>query len=80
MTTGWIVGYAIGVVVVLAVVALVVPILVLARSIGRAAPLIDAELEAAVRHTAALRELRMTIDHAEVITAGLRRGRERLGG
>ncbi|WP_284746424.1 hypothetical protein [Amycolatopsis sp. RTGN1] len=80
MTTGWIVGYAIGVVVVLAVVALVVPILVLARSIGRAAPLIDAELTAAVRHTAALRELRTTIDHAEVITAGLRRGRERLGG
>lgn len=80
MTTGWIIGYAIGVVVVLAVVALVVPILVLARSIGRAAPLIDAELEAAVRHTAALRELRTTIDHAEVITAGLRRGRERLGG
>lgn len=80
MTTGWIVGYVIGVVVVLAVVALVVPILVLARSIGRAAPLIDDELKAAVRHTAALRELRTTIDHAEVITAGLRRGRERLGG
>ncbi|MEV6638708.1 hypothetical protein [Amycolatopsis sp. NPDC051371] len=80
MTTGWIVGYVIGAVVVLAVVALVVPILVLARSIGRAAPLIDDELAAAVRHTAALRGLRTTIDHAEVITAGLRRGRERLGG
>ncbi|MEU8631824.1 hypothetical protein AB0C38_06645 [Amycolatopsis sp. NPDC048633] len=80
MTTGWIVGYVIGAVVVLAVVALVVPILVLARSIGRAAPLIDDELAAAVRHTAALGGLRTTIGHAEAITAGLRRGRERLGG
>ncbi|MEU4672808.1 hypothetical protein AB0F91_33805 [Amycolatopsis sp. NPDC023774] len=80
MTTGWIIGFSIGVVIVLVVVALVVPILVLARSIGQAAPLIDDELKAAERNTAPLAELRTTIDHAEVIVAGLRRGRERLGG
>ncbi|QYN26539.1 hypothetical protein K1T34_46960 [Amycolatopsis sp. DSM 110486] len=73
-------GFSIGVVIVLVVVALVVPILALARSIGRAAPLIDDELKAAERNTAPLAELRTTIDHAEVIVAGLRRGRERLGG
>ncbi|WIX75804.1 hypothetical protein QRX50_30525 [Amycolatopsis carbonis] len=80
MTTGWIIGFSIGAAVVLVVVALVVPILVLARSIGEAAPLIHDELKAAERNTAPLAELRTTIDHAEVIVAGLRRGRERLGG
>ena len=78
--TGWIVGFTIGVVLVLVVVALVVPILLLARSIGKAAPLIDNALGKAVRNTAALAELRTTIDHAEVIVAGLNRGRTRLGG
>jgi len=33
-----------------------------------------------VHNTAALKELRTTIDHAEVIVAGLARGRGRLGG
>ncbi|SEP50812.1 hypothetical protein [Amycolatopsis saalfeldensis] len=80
MTAGWIVGFAIGVVIVLVVVALVVPILALARSIGRAAPLIDEQLKAAEASTAVLTGLRTTIDHAEVIVAGLQRGRARLGG
>ncbi len=78
--TGWVVGYIIGVVVVIAVVALVVPILVLARSIGNAAPLINDQLKQAERNTAPLAALRTTIDHAQVIVAGLARGRARLGG
>jgi Flp pilus assembly protein TadB len=80
ISTGWWVGYAIGLVVVAAVVALVVPILVLAHGIGKEAPLINQALEEAVEHTAPLAALSTTIDHAEVITAGLARGRTRLGG
>jgi hypothetical protein len=80
MTAGWVIGYTIGIVVVLAVVALVVPILLLARRIGNQAAEIDAPLRTAVTNTAALTELRTTIDHAEVIVAGLARGRGRLGG
>ena len=80
MTTGWVLGYTIGVVIVLVVVALVVPILVLARSIGNQAEKIDDELGKAVTNTAALAGLRTTIEHAEVIVAGLARGRTRLGG
>jgi hypothetical protein len=78
--TGWVVGYIIGAVVVIAVVALVVPILVLARSIGNAAPLINDQLKQAEHNTAPLAALRTTIDHAQVIVAGLARGRARLGG
>jgi hypothetical protein len=78
--TGWWIGYGIGIAVVLAVVALVTPILLLARSIGKAAPLINDELEAAARNTAPLKDLNTTIDHATVIIAGLNRGRTRLGG
>lgn len=78
--TGWVVGYIIAIVVVLAVVALVVPILLLARSIGKEAKLIDDSLADSVRNTAALKELNTTIDHARVIVAGLNRGRTRLGG
>jgi hypothetical protein len=78
--TGWIVGFTIGVVIVLVVVALVVPILLLARAIGKQAPMIDDALGRAVRNTAPLAELRTTIDHAEVIVAGLHRGRTKLGG
>jgi hypothetical protein len=80
MTTGWVVGFVIGVVIVLVVVALVVPILLLARSIGNQAAKIDDELGQAVTNTAALAGLRTTIEHAEVIVAGLARGRTRLGG
>ncbi|MEQ6901928.1 hypothetical protein [Nocardioides sp. YIM 152588] len=79
-TAGWTLGYVIAIVVVLVVVALVVPILLLARRIGNQAADIDAALEEAVDHTAALSGLRTTIDHAGVIVAGLQRGRERLGG
>ena len=78
--TGWVVGYVIGGVVVLAVVALVVPILLLARSIGGQAERINDGLGRAVTNTASLAELDTTIRSAEAIVAGLRRGRERLGG
>ena len=78
--TGWVIGYTITIVVVLVVVALVVPILLLAGSIGKEAKMIDDSLNESVRNTAALAGLRTTIDHAEVIVAGLARGRTRLGG
>lgn len=78
--TGWAVGYTIGIVIVLVVVALVLPILYLAHSIGKEAPMINAALQEAVQNTAALKELNTTIDHVEVIVAGLNRGRTRLGG
>ena len=77
---GWVLGYTIGIVVVLVVVALVVPILALARSIGKEAPLIDEQLAKAVRNTAPLAALRTTIEHATIIIGGLQRGRARLGG
>jgi hypothetical protein len=79
-TTGWIIGYTITIVVVLVAVALVVPILVLAASIGKEAKMINDSLTESVHNTAALRELNKTINHAEVIVAGLNRGRTRLGG
>jgi hypothetical protein len=78
--TGWVVGYTITIIVVLVVVALVVPILVLAHSIGKQAKQINDALTESVHNTAALKELNTTIDHAEVIVAGLNRGRTRLGG
>jgi hypothetical protein len=77
---GWYLGYGITIVVVLVVVALVVPILWQARVIGKQAKAIDDSLTKAVHNTAALAELRTTMDHAEVIVAGLARGRQRLGG
>jgi ABC-type Fe3+ transport system permease subunit len=79
-TVGWHVGYIVTIVVVLVVVALVVPILVLAYQIGNQAKDIDDSLKDSVRNTAALAGLRTTIRDAEVITAGLNRGRTRLGG
>lgn len=78
--TGWAIGYTIGIIVVLAVVALVVPILMLARSIGGRASDINTSLEEAVVNTAALSELETTIESASAITAGLNRGRTKLGG
>jgi hypothetical protein len=78
--TGFAIGYAIGIVVVLVVVALVVPILLLAKQIGDDAAGIDEGLTAAATNTASLKELSVTIDSAERITAGLARGRNRLGG
>jgi hypothetical protein len=79
-TTSWAIGYTIAIVVVIVVVALVVPILLLARSIGSQAGQINTSLIEAVDHTAALSELNTTNESAQIITAGLRRGRERLGG
>ena len=79
-TTGWVVGYTIGIVIAGVVVALVVPILVLARSIGNEAPKINDALTQAVRGTAPLGALRTTIEHATIIIGGLQRGRARLGG
>lgn len=78
--TGWVIGYTLGIVVVVVVVALVVPILLLARSIGHKASDIDAALQDAVTNTASLTELETTIESAEIIAAGLARGRARLGG
>jgi hypothetical protein len=78
--SGWYVGFAIGIVIVLVVVALVVPILLLARSIGGEAKMINEALWQAVTNTASLGQLRTTIGHAEVIVAGLKRGRNKLGG
>ena len=77
---GWYLGYGITIAVVLVVVALVVPILVLAHSIGNEAKMINDSLTTSVHNTAALKGLNTTIDHAEVIVAGLERGRTRLGG
>ena len=79
-TAGWAVGYTVGILVVLVVVALVVPILLLARSIGREAGMINDSLTDSVHNTAALKDLGTTIDHVQVIVAGLNRGRTRLGG
>ena len=79
-TTSWVIGYVIAIVVVLVVVALVVPILLLARSIGNVAKQINDSLTDSVHNTAALADLHTTIESAAAITAGLRRGRNRLGG
>ena len=78
--TAWVVGYGIGIAVVLVVVALVVPILLLARRIGNQAEEINQGLLGAVENTAALSHLSATIESAEAIVEGLRRGRSRLGG
>lgn len=78
--TGWLIGYTIGIVVVLVVVALVVPILMLAKRIGDQAAIVNTGLEAAVKNTAGLANLSTTVESAEAITDGLKRGRERLGG
>ena len=80
MTTDWTIGYVIGGVILLAVVVLIAAILLLARQIGDEAPKINAALEGAVRNTAPLGALQTTIEHATVIIAGLKRGRQRLGG
>lgn len=77
---GWTVGLVIGLVVVAAVAALVTPIILLARRITRQAQRINAALIKAETNTAPLAALATTIDHAETITAGLARGRARLGG
>ncbi|HEY2575199.1 MAG TPA: hypothetical protein VGI74_02715 [Streptosporangiaceae bacterium] len=79
-STGWWIGYTIGIIVVLAVVALVTPILLLARSIGKDAEAINDSLTRSVHNTAPLAALSTTIEHATIIIAGLKRGRERLGG
>jgi hypothetical protein len=78
--TGWTIGYTIGIIVVLVVVALVVPILMLAKQIGDGATAINNSLGEAVRNTAPLAELNTTIASAQAITAGLNRGRKKLGG
>ncbi len=78
--TGWIAGYAIGTGVVAVVVTLVTAILTYAESIGDEAPKINAALRDAERNTAPLGALRITIDDANAIVAGLQRGRARLGG
>lgn len=78
--TPWVVGFSIGLAIVVVVVALVVPILMLARRIGNQAEAINTGLLGAVENTAALAHLETTIESAEAIVEGLRRGRTRLGG
>lgn len=78
--TGWMIGYTVGIVVVVVVVALVVPILLLAHKIGKQAAAIDDSLKQSVENTAGLAGLQTTIESAEIIVAGLHRGRTRLGG
>lgn len=78
--TGWYIGYGVGIVVVLVVLALVLPILKFAYDIGKEAEMIDASLAQAVENTAALSQLNETIESAQIIVAGLERGRHRLGG
>ncbi len=51
-----------------------------AASIGKQAGTINDSLTKSVHNTAALKGLNTTIEHAEVIVAGLARGRARLGG
>jgi hypothetical protein len=80
MSAGWVAGYVIGGIVVLAVVVLVTAILLLAKGIGDEAPKINDALSEAVHNTAPLGALRITIEHATIIVAGLRRGRIKLGG
>ena len=80
MSAGWIAGYVVGGIVVLAVVVLVTAIIMLAKAIGDEAPRINDELAQAVTNTAPLAALRTTIEHATIIVAGLRRGRQKLGG
>ena len=80
MSAGWIAGYVVGGIVVLAVVVLVTTIILQAKAIADEAPRINAELAKAVTNTAPLAALRITIEHATIIVAGLRRGREKLGG
>ena len=77
---GWYLGFAIAVIMLAAVVACVAPILVLAARIARQAPQINQALQQSYRNTLPLADLRQTIDHAEVIIAGLERIRARLGG
>jgi predicted PurR-regulated permease PerM len=79
-TTGWAIGYTVTIIVVLVVVALVVPILMLAHQIGNQAGTINDSLGESEHNTAALKQLNTTIEHADVIVDGLRRGRQRLGG
>jgi hypothetical protein len=78
--SGWVIGYVIAIIVVLVVVALVVPILLLAHKIGGQAKQINDALVEAVHNTAALKQLETTCESADVIVAGLQRGRARLGG
>ena len=79
-STGWVIGWTIGIVLVVVVAALVTVILLLAKSIGDEAPKINDALAQAVRNTAPLAALRITIEYATVIIGGLQRGRARLGG
>ena len=71
----------IGIVVVLVVVALVVPILLLARAIGNEAAQDQRRARPRRWRTPPpLEALRTTIEPADAIIGGLRRGRNRLGG
>ncbi len=77
---GWYIVSVLGLVVVIVVLALVIPILKYAYDIGKEAEMIDESLKQSVENTAGLAGLSTTIEHVQVIVAGLERGRHRLGG
>lgn len=77
---GWFLGYIITIAVIVVVVVLVGKILSLAQRIGKQARVINQPLVEARSHTDSLTGLRDTINHAEVIVAGLKRARQTLGG
>lgn len=78
--TGWYLGFAIAGAVIVVVVILVASILTLAQTIGKQARDINDSLRESYNNTAALAELRNTINHADVIVEGLHRARMGLGG
>jgi hypothetical protein len=80
MDISWIIGFTIFALVVVIVAVLVITILYWANKIGNQANEINAALELSRENTAPLAALQTTIDHANVIVAGLQRGRARLGG
>lgn len=77
---GWYLGFIITTAVIVVVVILVAKILSLADRIGKQARVINQPLVEARSHTAPLTKLKDTINHAEVIVAGLKRARQTLGG
>lgn len=80
MTTGWLIGYAIGAAVVLVVVALLLVLIAEARKIGDQAIEIRRALEDARANTLSLWEVERTNQLVEGITAKLAAARRALGG
>jgi hypothetical protein len=80
LSTGWYVGWAIGLVVVLIAAGLLLTIIALGRRIARQAVGITAALEGAKENTDALWEVRGTNHAIDRITRGLAAARRMLAG